>query len=250
MKSVYTGRTQIARRQGSTFTVNLSRRRTWYADEAAADTTATTASTGTQAQATTDAATDAKFTQGDVDKIAGNRAKEAAATARKKLLEELGIENPDDPKALESVKGKLTAAAEAEQAKLTAEQKLTKQIADLEKERDEAKATAESANAKRLADRVDSQIKDLATAAGALHPADVIDYLRTKQTDKVAALLKADESFDDKAAGELIAEVKKARENWFQTARGAGSPSMSGGATPGIDDQKARDEHFKQYRRA
>lgn len=183
---------------------------------------------------------EAKFTQADMDKVAGNRAKEARAAERKALLKELGFDNPDDPKVTENLKAKLAAAKQAEDEKKSAEEKALERIAQLEKERDEARAAAELANGKRIQARVDSKLEALARTAGALHPEDVIDHLRTKQPDKVASLLKSDESIDEKAAIELITEVKKARDNWFQTARGGGSPSMSGGATIGMTDKDAQ----------
>jgi hypothetical protein len=249
MKPVFTNHIRTVRRQDAEFNVSLSKRRAWYASDDEPLPTPAPVIPPVIAIPLPDLKPELKFTQDDVNAVVGNRVKEATAAARKALFKELGID-AEDPKAIDTVKSQLVTAQQAAEAQKTAEQKALDKIASLEKERDEAQRAADKANVTRIASKVDSKLETLASKAGAVHPADVIEYLRSKQADKVAALLNTDESVDEKKANELIAEVKKARDNWFQVARGAGSPSFHEGKTPGTDDQTARDESFRRARRA
>jgi alanyl-tRNA synthetase len=171
---------------------------------------------------------EAKFSQADMDAVAGRRAKEAAASARKALLEELGITNADDPKAVDTVRATLTEAQQAKEAKKTAEDKALERIAALEKERDDAKAAAETANATRIADRVNGTLEAVARTAKVQHPEDVVKYIRENLADELAKAVGDDGKFADKAAEKLVELVKKARPNWFAVT-GQGSPSNRDG---------------------
>lgn len=192
-----------------------------------------------------------------IDAEIGNARKKAKDAARKELLKELGIEDAEDPKALETVKGKLTIAQQAETAKAAADeaaktelQKAQDAIATAHKERDEAKQHAAEVEAKRIADKLNGRLESLASQERAIDPADVVVWLRNNKAADVAALMDDKESVNEVEAKKLLAEVRKAKAHWFKGAQGAGSPSMSGGQTPGMDDKEARDKHAKEYRRA
>lgn len=193
--------------------------------------------------------TEPALTQKEVDAIMGRTRKEASEAARKALLKELGIENVDDPKAVETAKTKLTAAQQAEEAQKSELQKLqeanAKVLADLEAEK-QLRLAAES---KRIADKVDGRIESLATKSGALDATDVSRWLRENQKDAVGALVGDNEQIDDKKAAELIETARKAKPHWFAGAKGAGTGSHQTGTTPGMDDKEARDKHFREYRR-
>lgn len=66
--------------------------------------------------------------QAKMDALAGNVRKESTAKARKDLMKELGID-ADDPDAVKTVRGKLTAALATEEANKTELQKLTDLLA-------------------------------------------------------------------------------------------------------------------------
>lgn len=143
------------------------------------------------------------FTQKDVDKIAGNRAKEAGKAAEKaaytRLLEELGAESLDEIK--EGYQGFKTVEAEtqteAEKARADAEK--------LKVERDEAKSATEAAN-KRADERlIKAELKLQLLAEGArkdrlekmIRDADLsdveIDGEEVKNLAPVVKTLKDDE---------------------------------------------------------
>lgn len=186
-------------------------------------------------ETSTDSKLEAKFTQKDMDKIAGNRAKESAESTRRALLKDLGFD-PDDAKAIETIKGSLSAFKQSEEAKKTLEDKLQEQINTLTKERDDAKNAAAQAAALRRADLIDSRLKDLALTAKAQIPSDVIDYLNKHHAAEVSNLLNETNTFDEKAAAALIETVKKVRGHWFGIA-GMGTMSLQEGRTTDISQQ-------------
>ena len=66
---------------------------------------------------------DKTFSQSDVDRIVGERAKRAAEAERKRFLEDLGIDDFD------SIKTLLTAEQQRKEAEMSEVEKLQKQIA-------------------------------------------------------------------------------------------------------------------------
>ncbi len=215
------------------FAVDLTQRRKWFAEgegESGGDATKTDSTS-----AAAETITEAKFTQVDMDKIAGNRAKEAAANAVKKLLKDLGIENPDDPKALETVKGKLTAAQEAENAKKSAEDKLQEQLTALQKERDDALATANQIKTERLAEMRDNGIKE-ALRDPKVHCRDAAKVFKLLKADHAAELeaaMKADGTLDAEKVKALVDLGKKENPEYF-TGNGPGIPSNAAGRASDI----------------
>lgn len=172
------------------------------------------------------------------DKVISSRAKEAAEKARRDLLKELGVTDADDPKALEGVKGKLTAAQLAEDANKSEAQKLQDKIAALEKERDLATQQAAIAQAKAQAERVNARLETLAKDARVQTPSDVVDYLEKHHASELKEVVDADGKIDEKKIIELIETVKKARAHWFSPGT-PGSPSFRD-ALPGSPVDKSR----------
>lgn len=172
-----------------------------------------------------------KFSQQDMDAIQANTRKEAEDRTRKAILKDLGIENVDDPDAVKTVKGKLTAAQQAEDEKKTELERVQERVAAAEQRATDAEAKALQLEAARIAERVDSKLEALARDAKVTTPEDVTLYLRTNHKDAVEALAGEDGKIDDKAAGKLLEEVKKARPHWF-AVMGKGSPSNRDGRPP------------------
>lgn len=233
--------------------LSLRQRRTWYVDDPAPDDAPPPADD--KGGKSKKPPTEAKFTQDDMDAVQGRTRKEAADNARKALLKELGFD-PEDAKVLEAVKGKLSVAeqaekdrAAAEEAKKTEAEKLQGEIETLKKERDAEKQQRLETEAKRIADKVDTRIETLAGKAGAVDPSDVSRWLREHHNADVLALVGEGETIDDAKATALIEKVKAAKKHWFAQARGAGSPSLSGGQTPGMDNKQARDDNWLRARR-
>lgn len=202
-------------------------------------TTTENAADTTQTASTPDPKTEAKFTQADMDKIAGNRAKEAAAAAVKKLLKDLGIENPDDPKALETVKGKLTAAQEAEKAAMTKEQLLQQERDAALKERDEAKNAHESERTAWLAKERESLVKDALRApkAHCTDPVKVLKLLKIDHPEMFETVMK-DGKPDETAIKALVDLGKKENPKEF-TGGGPSIPSNQNGWPTPMTDKAA-----------
>lgn len=180
------------------------------------------------------------LSQSEVDAHVGNARKEAKAAARKELLKELGIED-DDPKAVEGIKGKLSAAQQAEDEKKTAEQKALDKITKLEADLEAAKLESAASETKRRATFVDSRLLSVVKDAKAVDANEVVQWLRDHQTADVDALYQDGDKFNDKGAEKLVADFKKAKEHWFTRASGVGSPSVMGGRPlqPDADMNKA-----------
>lgn len=189
------------------------------------------------------------FTQKDMDAVAGRTRKEAADAARKALLKELGIADVEDPKAVDTVKTKLTAAQQAEEAQKTEAQKLQDRITALEKERDTAAQKAAEALSKAVAERVNSRIESLAKDSRVQTPGDVVDYLEKHHTDELKSAATEDGKPDEKRIAELIEMVKKARPHWFAPGT-PGSPSLRD-ALPGtpVDKKKGTVSTFNAIKR-
>lgn len=170
-------------------------------------------------------AEDKKFTQADVDRVAGETRKQAKQAAVNDLLKELGFEKADDLKTL------VKTAKDQAEAQKTEAQKAIEAKAALEKERDEAKAALTARNAeieveKRAALR-DSAITKALTSANA-KAEKVLKLLKVDQPDALAATLKEDGTVDEAKVKALIETARKAYPEDFGRG-GVGSPSNNGG---------------------
>lgn len=227
---------KTARRLNREYAVNLNTRRNWYSPDGEPPAPPTPPVVPPVATPTPEA----KFTQEELNNLIGNRVKEAKAAERKALLKELGYENVDDPEAVKTVKGKLTAAQQAEDAKKSAETLALEKITQLEKERDEAMAASQKALAQRRTDQLNGYLKELARDAKAQIPSDVVDYLNKNHAAEVEKLMGEDGKFDEKAAAPLLETVKKVRQHWFGIT-GMGTMSLREGRTVDVSQQeKAR----------
>jgi len=204
--------------------INLRQRRAWFADapegEPAPDTAPGTNSGGS---------TGTTFTQADVDRIVGERAKRAKEAGISELLKELGFEKPDDLKTLVTT---YRAADEAEKSEL---EKAQVKITALEKKAQEAEQRAAQSAQERLEERRNAAI--LAALKDAEHPGDVLLWLAANKAEAVKATLKDDGTLDEKAISTLVTEAKKERPSYFKSGS-PGSPSNAGGKTPSSDQRK------------
>jgi hypothetical protein len=210
--------------------LSLRNRRTWFTDPPppAGDPPPAPPVKPTPPPPAEDAPT---LTQKQVDAIMGNTRKEASAAALSALAKELGYDSVDDMKA---------AAKEAKDLRdknMSELDKATKALAKVEAEKADALALIETERAARLADRVNTRIENLARAAKASNPEDVVDFLRSKRAEDVAGLVDKDGKIDDKAAEKMVADVKKDRPSWFAVS-GPGSPSNKDGRPPQPDSNK------------
>lgn len=183
---------------------------------------------------------EAKFTQADLDAIAGNTRKEAAAAARKALLKELGIDD-SDPDAVKAVKGKLTAAQQAEEASLSAVEKLQKQLADESKKRAELEAAVEAARQERVINARNAEITKALVSAkvNASEADDLLVLLQAKFGDVVNSVTDADGKVSDKGIKSLVEKAQTVYPKYFANTA-PGSPSNYDGRVPDLNQGRIK----------
>lgn len=210
------------------FHINLSKRRCWYADDpppASDDATPTDPPETPPAKTGDTGPGTPAFTQADVDRIVGERAKRAKETAVNELLKELGFEKADDLKMI------IDTERQRKEQEMSEVEKLQTKIQQLETQTQEAKAAQQQAEQAALATRRDSAI--MTALVGVEKPQSVLTLLQTEHTDQVAAVLTDAGTVDDKAVTQLVEIAKQDYAGMFTKQNGGpGTGSHSGGKTP------------------
>jgi hypothetical protein len=200
------------------------------ADKAKADADALKAKADAEAA---EKAKEIKFSQADLDRIAGDSRAAGRTQAEKDLLEKLGVTD------LDAAKAALEAAKAADNAKLSEAERLTK-------ERDEAVKRAEEATAS------STRILALTKLEGALRDSGI-------NPERIPAALKLIGPDQLKVDGtdvtgipEAIEQVKGDSPEWFGTKRPGSVDTSSGGGGGTADFRSASkdelaDEAFKKY---
>ena len=158
-------------------------------------------------------ASDKKFSQADMDRIAGDTRQSAKSAAQKELLDALGVTD------LDAAKAALVVAKEAEDAKLTETERLTR-------ERDEAKAEVEAERGR------STTLLAMTKLEGALRDSGITPE-RLPAAMKLAdfSALKVDGT-DVAGIPEAIEGVKALSPEWFgKTLPGAVDVSQGGSAS-------------------
>lgn len=191
----------------------------------------TSATTDTQQEKTGTTTAEAKFTQADLDRIAGETRQRATEAARKKLLEELGIEDPAADAEL------LKAARAQREADKTEMQKAAESATKAIERAEKAEAALAAERSERILDRRNSKIE---AKAGQAH--DVKAVLEWATRSENAALLaktvNEDGTVNEKAVDTLIAECQKNAAHLWKRG-GVGSPSNQLGRVPTGDKKPA-----------
>lgn len=184
---------------------------------------------------------EAKFTQADVDRIVGDRARRAEESAVNTLLKELGFEKADDLKAL------VTDAKKHADDQKTEAQKLQDQIAQLGKE----KAAADEARKAALA-----QANERLMKAAVLTEAAKADYgFRPDALSDVWLFLdranikpKSDASDEFEGITEALKAVAKAKPYLVAEAAGDGRGTPRPGSNRAAGGQASEEELLKRKR--
>lgn len=166
------------------------------------------------------------FTQAEVDRIVGERAKRAEDAAVKRILEAVGVDS------LDALKSTVGAVRQQQQTEMSEAERMQTQLDELARKAAEAEQRAVEAEQRRLADKRQSAVR--AALRDAEHPEDVLLWINAHASERYAAVLGEAEAVDEKAVGELIAHVRDQRPNFFRAA-GPGSPSTSGGKNPRVN---------------
>ncbi len=217
----------------------LSKRRCWYADDPPADDTPPASPPDTPPDKTGDTGTPGQtFTQDDIDRIVGERAKRAAEKALADFVQGMGFEKADDVKSL------VEAEKQRKEQEMSEVEKLQ---AELEKERAATKAAKEAAE--QAAQTVIDQRRDsaiLTALKDAERPQSVLNLLKAEQSDMVAAILNDDNVVQDKPLAALVEKAKADYGGMFKTG-GPGTGSHAGGTPPTAERQKLLDKITVRY---
>lgn len=157
------------------------------------------------------------FTQEDVEFHAKERAKTAAQSERKKVLAELGIEDPDADKALLAEARKRKADEQTEVEKTAAE--LTKEKAKREAAESELKSFQEKVETEKRAAALDGAITKALTTANA-KAEKVLKLLKVDQAEALTAVLKEDGTVDEAKLKALVETARKLYPEDFKVPMG------------------------------
>jgi len=206
--------------------VDLTKRRMWYADEEA-----TTDATTTEAAPEKPVKDDKKtYTQAELDVMFQERAASAKNAAISALLKDVGVDSPDVLKKL------LADKKTADEAAMSKEQLLEQKLSEAQKEAEDAKAARAAMEQERALDRRNDEIKSALTTARCSNPVKVMALISVMQADELKATLKADGSVDKAAVNKLIDAAKKEHKEYFVGIT-PGSPSNNNARTSGQSDR-------------
>lgn len=240
---------KTARRSDSEYNISLAKRRTWYTDPPAGDPPA-----GDPPPAkppAPDPKPEPKFTQAELDAIAGNTRKEATSAATKALLKQFGVD-PDDPKAVEGVKALIAAGKSAEDAKKSAETLALEKVAAAEKKAADAEAARDAVIQERQLEKRDNEIITAFTAKelGCQNPAKVMKLLKADHPQELAALLKDDGTVDATKLKALVDLGKKENPEYFDARRSTITTGSHGGGERYAGDVSKEEAYKKLDRQA
>ena len=183
-----------------------------------------------KAKSQIEAAKAGKFTQEDLDRIAGESRKDGRGVAEKDLLKALGVESLDAAKAV------LQAAKDAEDAQKTELQKAQEETVRL---RDEAAAAQADAKSSRIQTALELKLRD----AG-INPARAAAALRLVDPSKLDVNGTEVTGLDD-----AVKELKSQSPEWFGTTASPPDASRGGGGPADFRTASAedRDKALAQY---
>lgn len=214
--------------------IDLRKRRAWHDD--ASDTDTPPDKTGAQDAG---GSTETTFTQADVDRIVGERARRARESGLSDFLKDLGFEKADDLKAL--VQDART-RAEAEKSEL---EKAQGEIDKWKAEAEAYKSAMEQALQTARAEKRNAAI--LSALNNSTKPQSVLNLLLLEHTADVEAVQADDGTLDAQKIAALVKKAEAAYGEFFKPAA-PGSGSHSGGRLP--DDSQQLDRMGRASTRA
>lgn len=177
---------------------------------------------------------EATFTQADMDRIAGERAKRAAEAATNKLLEKLGVQDVSAAAEL------LAKYRQREAADMSEAEKAAAAIEAARKDAAEARSALDAERQQRIADKRDNALAQALASAQAIDADDVVTWLQKNAADAVSALVQDNGAIDPDGITALVARARSERPHFFRPG-GPGSPSNKGGEVPTVPmSDKAR----------
>jgi alanyl-tRNA synthetase len=168
---------------------------------------------------------EATFTQADVDRIVGERAKRAQEAAINKMLTELGFERPDDLKAL------VTDAKKRKDAEMSELEKAQVAIDAANKKAKEAEDRYQQAQQEMLNRERKQAFLKATRDSGGSNPDDLFILVQAKHQSEFVSVFGDDAIPDESKMKTFMKQVQSSFPAYFGTS-GAGSPSNSNGVAP------------------
>lgn len=185
----------------------------------------TQASQPETSQGSTEGTQEALFTQSHVDTIATRARKEAREIERKKVLEDLGIENFD------SLKSLLKEHQDRKQAEMSELEKAQAQIDAANRKAQDAEKRIQEMETRILNDARRNVFETAVTTNGGTNAKRLYMLVQAEKPTEFTALFGDDATPDDSKLKAFIKQVQADFPEYFGT-QGAGSPSASGGIAP------------------
>lgn len=175
-----------------------------------------------QGTANNEGATEATFTQAELDRIVGERAKRASEAAISKLLQSLGVEN------VEQAQSTFEDAKKRREAEMSELEKAQAQIEAAQKQAKEALEAKQSLEQTIIANgRKQAFLKAVADGGGS-NADDLFILVNAKRANDFTAVFDEDTSPNEAKMKQFIKQVQNDFPTYFGTS-GAGSPSNNNG---------------------
>lgn len=156
---------------------------------------------------------DRKFTQADLDRIVGERAKRAEESAVNKLLESLNVKSADE------LKGVLDAFKKQEDEKKSELQKAQDTAAKTKAELEKARADSEIALSKASEQLLRAAVM-LEAQKASVDDAEITSVWRElRDSPKLRERIKQDEQGEFEGVADAVKEIVKAHPKWLKTTR-------------------------------
>ena len=181
---------------------------------------------------------EALFTQADVDRFVGDRAKRAKESAVSGLLDTLGLDSVD------SLKSVIEDANKRKEAEMSETEKLQTQLDAMKQTIADKDAALLQVQQTRLSEKSDNGLLQL---LGKAHNApQALLLIKAQKPDDIAGLLSEDGVFDTDKASKLVASYASDNAHLF-TSGAPGSLSNHGGRVPGPTNEKTLMEAERAY---
>lgn len=167
----------------------------------------------------------ATFTQADVDRIVGERAKRASESAKRALLEELGIEDAN------KLKDILSDYRSMREAEMTEAEKAKAEADKIRQEAEALRQQLENVKQQQIQSQRASVLKSKLQASGGQDVDELFIIVEAKYSTDIAELFGDGVDASEAQLKAFIQKVQQEHGRYFASA-GAGSPSNAGGQIP------------------
>lgn len=175
------------------------------------------------------ASSEATFTQNELNKHAGERALRAKEAERKRILEELGIEDVDSAKAL------LDESRKRKEAEMSELEKADAKIAEANRKAQEAEQKLQAMQEQMLANKRKQAFLSAVRDSGGQNVDDLFILVQAGMSDDFLKVFDDNAEPNTALMEKFIKQIQASKPAYFGTAS-AGSPSVNNGVAPNAHD--------------